>query len=210
MKVLGISGSPRKDQTTDCLVQAVLEGVDSETEFVSLSGKRIGPCICCLSCVEDNICKLNDDMKPLREKIVEADALVIGAPNYFGGINALSHSFLERLYQFRHLEGKGVAGKPGVIVGVGAGLPSAAVNDLKRFFEVYGIELLGSVTAQGAAACFSCGLGESCRVGVIHRYFGPETKITEEITPRLCKQPDSIEQARALGQELCLRLRQSA
>ena len=79
MKVLGISCSPRKGQTTDSLVQEVLIGVEGDTEFISLSGKRIGPCIGCLGCVKDNVCKIKDDMSELRQKIVEAGALVIGA-----------------------------------------------------------------------------------------------------------------------------------
>lgn len=41
MRILGISGSPRRGSTTDQLVQAVLAGADGcDTEFVSLSGKR--------------------------------------------------------------------------------------------------------------------------------------------------------------------------
>ena len=51
MKVLGISGSPRKNQATDQLVREVLNATGMETEFVSLAGKRIGPCIACLGCV---------------------------------------------------------------------------------------------------------------------------------------------------------------
>jgi multimeric flavodoxin WrbA len=104
MKVLGVSGSPRKDKSTDRLVREVLDAVGVETEFVSLAGKRIGPCIACLGCVKDNVCKVNDDMEQLRSKIVEADAYVIGAANYFSMLNGLSHCFLERFYQFRHRE----------------------------------------------------------------------------------------------------------
>ena len=91
MKVLGVSGSPRKGKTTDRLVKEVLSGVDVETEFVSLAGKKIGACIACLGCVEDNVCKVKDDMTALREKIVEADAYVVGAANYFSVLNGLAH-----------------------------------------------------------------------------------------------------------------------
>lgn len=48
------------------------------TEFVSLAGKKIAPCTACLACVRDNVCKIKDDMEPLRDKILAADALVIG------------------------------------------------------------------------------------------------------------------------------------
>ena len=111
MKVLGISGSPRPDKTTSKLVQEVLAGCECDTEFLSLAGKRIGPCIACLRCVADNVCKVEDDLAGLRATLVGADAYVIGAANYYSVLNGLAHCFLERWYQFRHIEGKAVAGK---------------------------------------------------------------------------------------------------
>ena len=208
MKVLGISGSPRKGSTTDQLVLEVLNGVEYDKEFISLSGKRIGPCIACLDCVKDNVCVVDDDMRFLRDKIVSADAYVIGAANYFSLLNGLSHCFLERWYQFRHREGKAVAGKLGVAVGVGGGMPEAPAENIKKFFEYNQIECLGSVSAQGPASCFTCGYGETCGVGAIHMFFGPGTKITPEIIPDLSKQPDRIAEARRLGERLTRRLRE--
>lgn len=207
MKVLGVSGSPRKGKTTDKLVQEILSTVEADTEFISLAGKRISPCIACLRCVDDNVCKVKDDMTELRAKIVEANAYVIGAPNYYSVLNGLTHSFLERFYQFRHQEGKAVAGKLGVAVGVGGGEPKFPVLNIKKFFDYNQIECIGEVTAQGAASCFSCGNGETCKVGAIHMFFGPGTKITDEIIPDLSKQPEKIEEARSLGKKLTERLK---
>ncbi len=207
MKVLAICGSPRKGSTTEQLVRAVLEGVECEKEFISLSGMRIGPCIACLGCVEDNVCKVQDDLQGLREKIVEADAYVIGAANYFSVLNGLAHCFLERWYQFRHREGKAVAGKLGVAVGVGGGMPEAPAENIRKFFEYNQIECVGSVSAQGPASCFVCGYGETCKVGAIHMFFGPGTKITPEITPSLDKQPDKVQAAGLLGKRLSDRLK---
>ena len=210
MKVLGISGSPRKGQTTDKLVREVLSAVDCDTEFISLAGKKISPCIACLGCVEDNVCVLSDDMTALREKIVDADAYVVGAPNYFALLNGLTHCFMERFYQFRHREGRAVAGKLGVAVGVGGGMPDAPAENIKTFFTYNQIECVGEVTAQGAAACFVCGYGETCKVGAIHMFYGEGTKITDEIIPDLSKQPDKIEEAHALGKKLSERLKSFA
>jgi multimeric flavodoxin WrbA len=206
MKVLAISGSPRAGSTTDKLVQEVLQGVECESEFVGLAGKRIGPCIACLGCVEDNVCVLEDDLQPMREKIVEADAYVIGAANYFANINALSHCFMERWYQFRHREGDAVKGKPVVLVGVGGGDAETPVEVLTRFAEYNQLDVVGSVTALGPACCFTCGYGETCKVGAIHMFFGPGTEVTEEITPRLEKQPEARGTARKLGARLSSRL----
>jgi multimeric flavodoxin WrbA len=206
MKVLGISGSPRSGSTTDQLVREVLSGVRCDKEFISLAGKQIGPCIACLGCGGDNVCVLDDDMKALRPKIVAADAFVIGAPNYFGVLNGLAHCFLERWYQFRHQEGKAVAGKLGVAVGIGGGSPETPARDIERFFQYNQIECVGSVTAKGPASCFTCDYGETCKVGAIHMFFGPGTRITPEITPDLSRQPEARDKARALGEALARRL----
>ena len=67
MKILGISGSPRKeDQSgTYTLVKTVLENSGCDYELISLRGKRIAGCIACLGCVKDNVCKVDDDMAAL-------------------------------------------------------------------------------------------------------------------------------------------------
>ncbi len=207
MKVLGISGSPRKGNNTDRLVKEVLSTITVETEFISLAGKKIDPCIACLGCVEDNICKVKDDMQRLRQKIVDADAYVIGAANYYSVINGLSHCFLERFYQFRHKEGKGVCGKLGVAVGVGGRNGDPVVENIKTFFQYNQIDCVGAVTAQGVASCFTCGYGETCKVGAVYTFFGPGTKINEETTPSLDKQPEKLEEARELGRQLDARLK---
>ena len=106
MKILGISGSSRPPQVSGTykLVDVILKATGMEHEHISLSGKRIAGCIGCIGCADDNICVIKDDMTELRGKILEADAYVIGAPNYFATLNANTHCFLERLYQFRHRE----------------------------------------------------------------------------------------------------------
>jgi multimeric flavodoxin WrbA len=210
MNVLGISGSPRQGSTTDQLVKEVLQAVDVSTEFVSLAELSIKPCTACLGCVEDNTCVLSDDMAELREKIVAADAYVIGAANYFGALNALAHCFMERWYQFRHREGAGVAGKLGIAVGVGGGDPEAPAQDVRRFFEYNRIDCIDAVTALGPACCFTCGFGEACRVGAIHMFFGEGTKITPEIVPQLDKQPEARARATQAGRRLTQRLQQLA
>jgi multimeric flavodoxin WrbA len=181
MKILGISGSSRGDQQSGChkLAETALEASECEYELVSLRGKTILGCTGCLGCVEDNVCVLKDDMSPLRAKFVEADAFVIAAPNYFSGMNASTHAMLERLYQFRHREADTLWGKLAVAIGVGG---------------------------QGAACCFTCGYGETCKVGAIHMFFGPGTKITEEITPAVEKQPEVMQVAIDAGKELGRRL----
>ena len=222
MKVLGISGSPRKSETTAGLVRTILNATGLETELISLHGKKINGCICCLGCVEDNVCKVQDDYIPLMHKVLEADAIVIGAANYFGRLNALAHSFLERFYCFRHdKDGHGgmrLSGKLGAIASVGGGgewempgrdskMYEIAGEDVKGFLDYNEIELVGTVEAQGAVPCFSCGYGEVCSVSGVKAFFGQDAKITPEIIPCLEKQPEVIDKAKTLGKTLRERLK---
>ncbi|MBW1981157.1 MAG: flavodoxin family protein [Deltaproteobacteria bacterium] len=97
--------------------------------------KNIAGCITRLGSVKDNVCKVEDDLQPLREKIVAADAYVLGAPNYCSGLNAHTHAFLERWFQFRHQEGNLLWGKLGVAVGVGGMLETTPPMKQKNSFS---------------------------------------------------------------------------
>ena len=208
MKVLGISGSPRKEGTSGVykLVRTVVENTGCEHEIVSLRGKRISGCIACLGCAKDNICKVKDDLEPLREKLVEADALVIGAPNYFSNLNAQTHALFERWYQFRHQAGTAMCGKLAVAVGVGGLRGNAPADEIERMLMFSLIEPVAKVQGQGAAACYTCGFGDTCEVGITAALHGPGVKWTDDMIPNVEKQPDvmaaAVEAGKLLGQRL--------
>jgi len=206
MKILGISGSPR-EQGTSRLVQEVLNATGEQTEFITLKGKNIGGCTACLGCVKENICVVEDDMQELRQKIVDADAYVIGAANYFMTLNGLAHCFLERWYQFRHQSGQAVTGKLAVAVGVGGATGAPIVNQIETFMAYNLIDTVAKVSGQGAACCFICGYGETCEVGAVRMMMGPDARITEDIIPSIDKQPAVLSAARDAGRILGERLR---
>ena len=209
MKILGIAGSTRKEGKSGVykLVQTVLENTGCEYELVHLKSKKISGCIACLGCVKDNVCKVEDDLAPLRDKIVQADAFVFGAANYYTTLNAVAHAFLERWFQFRHQEGNTLWGKLGVAVGVGGTDGQPPADEIEKFFLYNFIETVAKVTGQGAASCFSCGYGETCKVGVVNMLYGEGTKITDDMIPDVAKQPDAMAAAQAAGQQLGQRLR---
>lgn len=210
MKILGIAGSTRKAEESGVhtLVEMVLRATGIDHEIVHLRGKTIGGCIACLGCVRDNVCKVNDDMAPLREKIVNADAYVVGAPNYYSGMNGLTHAFLERWYQFRHQEGDTLWGKLGVAVGVGGTSGAFCTGEIEKFFLYNFVETVAKVSGQGAASCFSCGYGETCAVGVPRLMFGEGVKISENMIPRVTKNPETLKIAEGAGRLLGRRLRE--
>lgn len=209
MKILGISGSPRKEDRsgTFALVRTVLENTGMDYELISLRGKTISGCIACLGCVKDNICKIDDDLNLIREKIVEADAYVFGAPNYYSTLNALSHSFLERFFQFRHQTGNTLWGKLAVAVGVGGTMGQAPADDIERFFLYNFVETVAKVTGQGAASCYSCGFGETCQVGIPVMLHGEGVKITPDMIPDVKTQDEVMASAARAGKLLGDRLK---
>ena len=208
MKILGIAGSTRKNEESGVykLVQTVLENTGIDYDLISLREKNISGCIACLGCVKDNVCKLEDDLSKLREKVVAADAYVIGSPNYYSTLNATTHAFLERWFQFRHQEGDTLWGKLGVAVGVGGTSGQFPADDIERFFSYNFVETVAKVTGQGAASCFSCGYGETCKVGVAYMLYGGEVKITKDMVPDVRKQPEVIQAAVNAGKLLRQRL----
>jgi len=210
MKILGIAGSTRNSEVSGVhtLVQTVLENTGCEYELVSLKGKKISGCIACLGCVNDNICKVQDDLVELREKVVAADAYVIGAPNYYSTLNATTHAFMERWFQFRHQEGNTLWGKLAVSVGVGGTSGQSPADDLEKFFLYNFVETVAKVTGQGAASCFSCGYGSTCKVGIPTMLYGPGVKITDDIIPNVTKQPATMKAAVEAGNLLGTRLRE--
>jgi hypothetical protein len=69
------------------------------------------------------------------------------------------------------------------------------------------VETVAKVTGQGAASCFSCGYGETCKVGVPTLLYGEGVKIKPDMIPDVTKQSDVIESATAAGKLLGQRLR---
>lgn len=210
MRVLGISGSPRNAEIsgTSKLVKTVLDATEMDYELISLKGKKISGCIACLRCVKDNVCKVEDDLQYLREKIVRADAYVIGAPNYFSGLNATTHALLERWYQFRHQEGNLLWGKLAVAVGVGGTAGHFVADAIEKFCSYNFIEVVARVSGQGAASCYYCGHGDTCKVGIPYFLHGEEAEVSEEARPDVMKQPAVIQAAVDAGKILGNRLRE--
>ncbi|PKL59496.1 MAG: flavodoxin family protein [Methanomicrobiales archaeon HGW-Methanomicrobiales-4] len=104
MKVLGISGSPRKNGNTDIFLKEIFTGARecvTETECIYLRDYVITPCVGCEKCRKDLTCsQFHDGMTLLYVKVEEADVLVLGSPVYNYNITAQMKSFIDRLYPY--------------------------------------------------------------------------------------------------------------
>jgi multimeric flavodoxin WrbA len=105
MKIIAINGSPRKGWNTHMLCQKALDGaadVGAETELVNLYDIDFKGCISCFECKRTggrNVgrCAVNDDLKPLLERISTCDGLIIASPIYINEVTASTRAFIERL-----------------------------------------------------------------------------------------------------------------
>jgi multimeric flavodoxin WrbA len=209
-QVLGISGSPIKKSNTDRLVQAVLDASGLKTEFVKLSKIQVRPCIACLGCKEDNVCKVKDDYPELAEKIRRAGALIVGGYSPYGAADGFTKAFLERLFSLRHQNGLN-RGKLAVVVttGIGRGAPGleAASYQITHALKLEGMEVLGQLKAIGNPECMVCGFGESCPMSALPWIFGEDTKVTPEKFSKVEDQTETWQQAQELGRQIASRLR---
>lgn len=203
--ILGISASGRKDGITSKTVKAILEASNLEYEYISLSGKKINGCIGCTLCAADNQCKVKDDWNEIAEKMLMADAIVFGAPNYGGCINALGHACLERTFCFSHRGAFSLSGKLGIAVSTSySGQGNDLVNMIIKKAMVFNkMSVIGSVSAHGYAQCYTCGFGHNCNVGHVVKKHGPLDKIEKKhLPPSFEEQEDTILQARSMGKLL--------
>ena len=101
IKVLGISGSPRKGKNTESLLQAALDSAQeagAEIELLSLPGLSIISCTGCNTCVKEKRCSQDgeDDMTAVKKKLEEeADGVILAAPSYFGGVPGVMKNMMD-------------------------------------------------------------------------------------------------------------------
>src|ERR1035437_4784420 len=93
MKVIAFNGSPRKGGNTQLMIEEVfkvLESENIETELFQLGGKLVHGCTACMKCreIQNRRCHIKNDVLNLAiEKMLEADAIILGSPVYFGDVS---------------------------------------------------------------------------------------------------------------------------
>ena len=140
MKVLLINGSPRENGNTARALKEVADtlvaaGID--TEIVWIGKKPVRGCCTCYQCVQKSLgrCAFDDDIaNRIIEKLPTADALVVGAPTYYGQPNG---AFLAVWQRVCFAGGAHVKTKPAASVAVcRRGGSTAAYQCMNMPFEM--------------------------------------------------------------------------
>lgn len=105
-KVLGLIASPRGEESSTLrLVRAVLRGAEERgatTGLVDVYSLRIGYCRACGTCYATGECVIDDDFPGLFERMMGADGLVLGAPNYIDSVPAPLKAVFDRMADAVH------------------------------------------------------------------------------------------------------------
>lgn len=102
MKALLINGSPRKNGNTHVALTEVARQLEKSgigSDIIWIGTKAVQGCIACYQCVSAGQCAFKDELYlSVREKLKEANALIVGSPTYYGGPNGSLCALLDRLF----------------------------------------------------------------------------------------------------------------
>ena len=149
LRVVAINGSPHGAVgNTSQMIQMIASALSQESivvEEINLTDQRIEYCIGCAICLEKGKCWRPDDYAGVAEKLLNADAIILAAPVYFGHVTAQMKTFLDRSLAYGHKPRR--TWKPGLAVSVSAGKgETETVNYLARMLGVYGAFSVGTFT----------------------------------------------------------------
>ncbi len=145
MKALLINGSPHQRGCTGRALEEVartLEKEGIETETLWIGTKDVHGCIACGTCRKLGKCVFNDVVNEAAVKFAEADALVVGSPVYYAGVNGTLKSFLDRLF-YSSSYSKHMKVGAAVVSSRRAGTLST-FDDINRFFGISGMPIAPS------------------------------------------------------------------
>jgi multimeric flavodoxin WrbA len=124
MKITSIMGSPHGVKGTagpivNRMMEAVQDGV-AEAEIISLANYNIQPCKGCRMCAKTGRCVIKDDYTGIKERLLEADGIILVSPNYMHNVSAQMKAFLDRSFSLCHCQT--LKGKYGAVVVTSGGL----------------------------------------------------------------------------------------
>jgi multimeric flavodoxin WrbA len=138
VRVLGISGTPRKGGNSEILLEYALEpfkekGWDIAKFFIS--DKSVSPCRGCDGCIDLGRCVIDDDMSELYQAYTTCNAVIVSCPAYYRNVTAQMKAIIDRTYAVG--SAKPLEGKVGGAIAVGRGQDggqSIALTIIYNFF----------------------------------------------------------------------------
>jgi len=131
MKIIGINASPKGEKSqTRRLVMGVLEGArqsGADITFIDICCLDIHYCTACGTCYAKGECIHDDEYPMLLQKMMDADGIVLGSPNYINAVTAQLKTMLDRMADVVHCQS--LSGKYGCSVCTAGGSHADEVAD---------------------------------------------------------------------------------
>lgn len=151
MRVLGISGSPRRGGNTDQSLQIVLDSLREEGiegEVFPVGGLPVRGCLACGWCGENQVhrcVQANDHMNTLITKMMEADGILLASPVYYADITPEIKAVMDRAGYVTRNNGSTLARKAGAGIAIARRAGAIhAFNSLNNFFLINEMIIPGS------------------------------------------------------------------
>jgi multimeric flavodoxin WrbA len=199
MYALAVNGSPRPQGNTEILLQRVLEPLNAagwETELIQIGGKKIRGCMACYKCFEqkNSRCAMdNDVLNPTLEKMLRADAIILGSPTYFSDVSAEMKALLDRSGFVARANDRAFKGKIGAaVVAVRRGGATHVYDTINHMFLMNQMIVPGSLywnmgygLKKGEVESDTEGLNNMANLGRVIAWLG------QAIKPHLNSFPDA-------------------
>lgn len=179
MLVVGISGSPRKGGNTDLLLDAALQGAQSQGAEVKkfyLAEALCSGCLDCGQCLTSGHCHLQDEITEIYQTLEQAAAVILASPVYFENVTSWMKTFIDRGQPYWHQDKHASLTKPGLFISVAARL-STDFTSIEKTVRV-----------------FFLSLGIKPEPSLLFAGFEEQASILDD--------PSALEQARAAGIQL--------
>ncbi|MCL2856544.1 MAG: flavodoxin family protein [Oscillospiraceae bacterium] len=148
-KVFAINGSPRPDGNTADMLRTVLEvcaQAGLEAEIYQAGGREVRGCTACGGCGKHKgKCVIDDWVNEVYQKMMEADAILLGSPTYFSDLTPELKSVIDRCGFISRFDDMSLSRK------VGAGVSAVrraggihTLNSINHFFLINDMLVPGS------------------------------------------------------------------
>ena len=101
MKVLLVNGSPHRKGSTDRALEEMKKTFEQEgleAEIFWIGNKGVPGCMACGGCAKTGLCVIDDCVNEFKEKALEADGFVFGAPVHYASNAGNMASFMDRIF----------------------------------------------------------------------------------------------------------------
>lgn len=154
MKIISIVSSGRQNGNTERLAKmlenrlqkvATEHSAELEIEHINLHNQDVRFCRGCRVCLDkgENDCPVRDDASKIRNRIRDADGLILASPVYVEDVNGVMKNWIDRMAFLSHRPD--LYGKFAVIMTTsGSGSSNRSIETMKNALISWGVEVVQS------------------------------------------------------------------